>query len=99
MLFVGPNGCGKTSLQRIIARLWPLPGGQLITPYPRDMVFLPQKPYLPPGTLRDQLTYPDLTSKWTDEVSFPQKPKNSESNYFVGTRKSDGRGRPLPPVR
>jgi ABC-type uncharacterized transport system fused permease/ATPase subunit len=53
LLFVGPNGCGKTALYRIIAKLWPLSGGQLTTPEAKHMVFLPQKAYLPSGNLRE----------------------------------------------
>eukprot|EP01124_Arcella_intermedia_P024939 TRINITY_DN4330_c0_g1_i9.p1 TRINITY_DN4330_c0_g1~~TRINITY_DN4330_c0_g1_i9.p1 ORF type:complete len:118 (-),score=10.55 TRINITY_DN4330_c0_g1_i9:179-532(-) len=65
LLLMGPSGSGKSSLVRTIADIWKFSSGTLTHPPKSLTLFLPQKPYMVLGTLRDQLLYPHTL---TDDV-------------------------------
>lgn len=68
LLIVGPSGCGKSSLLRAIAGLWQSGSGTIQRPSVGDMLFLPQKPYMILGSLRDQLLYPHAKPDLEDAI-------------------------------
>jgi putative ATP-binding cassette transporter len=57
-LLCGPSGAGKSMLLRAIAGIWPFGSGEIRMPSGSRVLFLPQHPYLPIGTLRDVVSYP-----------------------------------------
>ncbi len=68
LLLRGPSGSGKTTLFRVLAGLWPFGRGRIGLPKDARVLFLPQKPYLPIGTLREVLSYPETPEHYTDEA-------------------------------
>ncbi len=70
LLIVGPSGCGKSSLLRAIAGLWDTGTGTIVRPKLTEILFLPQRPYLVLGSLRDQLLYPQQISQISEAELF-----------------------------
>ncbi|MFM8524239.1 MAG: ABC transporter ATP-binding protein/permease [Cyanobacteriota bacterium] len=67
VLVVGPSGCGKTSFLRLVSGLWPPARGRVVRPPETDLLFIPQKPYMILGSLREQLCYPLDPERFSDE--------------------------------
>jgi vitamin B12/bleomycin/antimicrobial peptide transport system ATP-binding/permease protein len=65
-LISGVSGSGKSTLFRAIAGIWPFGHGHVNIPAGARVLFLPQKPYIPIGTLRDAVKYPDERSTASD---------------------------------
>ncbi len=59
VLIMGPSGCGKSTLLRAIAGIARAGCGRIFRPRLADMMFLPQRPYVPESTLREALCYPN----------------------------------------
>ncbi len=64
----GPSGSGKSTLFRAIAGIWPYGGGTIARPKGETIMLLPQKPYLPQGTLRQALLYPHQSGFADSEI-------------------------------
>jgi putative ATP-binding cassette transporter len=64
----GPSGAGKSTLMRALAGLWPFGEGTIEAPAGAKLLFVPQRSYLPIGTLKGALCYPSDESAFSDEA-------------------------------
>lgn len=68
ILVTGPSGCGKSTLFRAIAGIWPYGEGFIEIPAATNILFLPQRSYLPIGTLRAAISYPAAQDAYKDRA-------------------------------
>lgn len=66
VLIMGESGAGKSTLFRALSGLWPWGSGTIRIPPGNEMMFLPQRPYLPLGTLRAAISYPASPETFDD---------------------------------
>jgi putative ATP-binding cassette transporter len=66
VLVSGPSGSGKSTLFRALAGIWPFGRGTVTMPADAKILFLPQKPYIPIGTLREAVSYPADSGAFDD---------------------------------
>jgi putative ATP-binding cassette transporter len=67
VLVTGPSGAGKSMLFRALAGIWPYWRGRIGLPKGARLLFLPQKPYLPIGSLKRAVAYPDDPARFPDD--------------------------------
>jgi len=67
VLVTGPSGAGKSTLFRALSGIWPYWKGRIRLPRGARLLFLPQKPYLPIGSLKRAVCYPDDPSRHADD--------------------------------
>jgi putative ATP-binding cassette transporter len=67
LLVTGPSGAGKSTFFRTLAGIWPYWKGRMQLPKGARLLFLPQKPYLPVGSLKRAVTYPADAEKFSDQ--------------------------------
>jgi vitamin B12/bleomycin/antimicrobial peptide transport system ATP-binding/permease protein len=66
VLVTGPSGSGKSTLFRALAGIWPYWKGRIKLPKGAKLLFLPQKPYLPIGSLKHAVAYPGDPARFSD---------------------------------
>jgi len=88
VLLAGESGSGKSTLIRAIAGLWPWGSGEISLPRGARIGFVPQRPYIPRGTLRDALAYP-LAGSELDPVAARKALEDAGLGYLVETLEAE----------
>lgn len=68
IVLTGPSGAGKSTLFRALAGIWPFGRGHVRFPGNARVLFLPQKPYIPIGSVRDAVAYPSAAAEFGDDA-------------------------------
>jgi putative ATP-binding cassette transporter len=68
VLVTGPSGAGKSTFFRAMAGIWPYWKGRVVMPRGARLLFLPQKPYLPIGSLKRAVSYPEEEASFSDDA-------------------------------
>ncbi|KAJ4898758.1 ABC transporter D family member 1 [Raphanus sativus] len=97
LLITGPNGSGKSSLFRVLGGLWPLVSGHIVKPgvgsdLNKEIFYVPQRPYMAVGTLRDQLIYPLTSDQETvplTETGMVELLENVDLEYLLDRYRPD----------
>jgi len=67
VLVTGPSGSGKSTLFRAIGGIWPFGSGRIVIPEGARVMVLPQRPYLPIGSLEAAIAYPAMPGAWPEQ--------------------------------
>lgn len=78
VILKGPSGSGKSTFLRVLSGLWPFAEGTLVLPDRKEVLFIPQRPYMPMGTLEEAALYPGTKGNreelehWMEECGLSQ---------------------------
>jgi len=88
-LLTGPSGSGKSTLFRAISGIWPYADGAITLPADARILLLPQKPYIPIGTLRTAVTYPESPDRY-DDAAIAGALRAAKLGDFIGELDVEG---------
>src|ERR1700730_9066488 len=83
VVLTGPSGSGKSTFFRAISGIWPYAGGAITLPAEAKILLLPQRPYIPIGTLRAAVTYPANPDRYGD-VAIRDALRAAQLGNFIG---------------
>jgi putative ATP-binding cassette transporter len=95
VLVTGPSGAGKSTLLRVLAGIWPYWKGRIRLPHSARLLFLPQKPYLPIGTLKHAVSYPEDAKRFSNEEIAEALQAVGLPQLAVDLERSENRGQVL----